>query len=284
MSKTIEYTFGTDPEAFILNKKTNKIVNAVDIIPFDKHNPIDLGDGFTFFRDCCSVEGNIPPARSKKEFVDSVYTLWDKVTGNLGKDTYDISFKASHIFNEEELTNPESHVLGCSPFFLSRTVEMAEPPQFEGGVRASGFHIAVGRADFQECSDDAFLIDPMSKINVISTLDLFVGIPSIIFDNGEDAKFRNSLYPFRAGVHRPTPFGAEYRPLSSSCMRSKELVELIFDLTYMGVEAAEKGKDFGISNEEVFECMNKGNENLSKEVMKKVLPDKMIKRVFDFAK
>ena len=283
MNKSFRYSFGNDPESWIRNIKTGKIVNAVDIVPFDKHNPHDLGDGFSFFRDCCSVEGNVPPSFSREEAVHNIYELWDRIRGVIGKKTYDIAFKAAHIFPDEEVATEESSTIGCSSFYISRTLEVADTPVFEGGIRASGFHIALGRDDFKTAPEDAFLIDPMSKVNFINTMDLFVGIPSTIFDNDENARFRNSLYKQRAGSHRPTPFGAEYRPLSAGVMRDKELVGLIYDLTILAAEAAEENKDFGITDEQVYECMNAFNVDLSKQIIEQVIPKEFVKKIYGFA-
>ena len=57
-------------------------------------------------------------------------------------------------------------------------------------------------------------------------MDLFHGVISTILDNSSEAIERRKLYG-RAGAHRPTGYGVEYRSLSNYWMKSPELVMLM---------------------------------------------------------
>ncbi len=284
MSKTkFQLTVGSDPELFLRERSSGKIVSAIPVVKFDKENRIDLKNGFNFYYDNVSVEGNVPPATSKDEFVGNIATLIERIEKHLGG-KYEAVPVASHVFPEAELQDEAAQVIGCNPFFLSHSQEVAMPPEFKDGVRASGFHIHLGRADYAKCSGEEFLIDPLSKISVINYMDLFVGVPSIVFDNGEDSRFRKGLYTQSAGAHRPTAYGVEYRPLSASCMRSKELVALIYDLTIAAVEAAQSERSFkGVDDDQVVECINTCDVAAARKIMSKVLTKEQIRQVESFA-
>ena len=64
-------TIGADPELFIINTKTNKIVSAIGIIPGEKGKPYTKNmepGGFGVEIDGILAEFNIPPCTTKDDF------------------------------------------------------------------------------------------------------------------------------------------------------------------------------------------------------------------------
>ncbi len=279
----LQLTIGSDPEWFVRNKKTGKIVSSIPLIKNTKHNPINLGDGFTFYTDNVAVEGTIPPAESKEEFIKNLEMLKNKINERLAKHNCEVVPIASNLFAKDQLRDPGANEIGCNPFFLSHSLEMAEPPRLPDGYRSSGFHWHIGRKNYKKLREDEFLIDPMSKAKVINYCDYFVGIASVLFDNSKESISRKSIYTQTSGSHRPTPYGAEYRPLSSNCMRSKELIGLIYDLTLMAVDAANEDKLINVNEGEVVDCINKHQRDVAIRLLPSVVSQDVIKRIMALA-
>ena len=114
-------------------------------------------------------------------------------------------------------------------------------------------------------------------------MDIFVGIPSVIFDNSPASRSRKEIYTQTCGAHRIPPYGIEYRPLSSNCMRHPDLIGLIFDLTSLAIKASQDGTEFDVTDEEAFQCIDNHDVELSLKVMGRTLPKNMIERIIKFA-
>ena len=70
-----EYTFGSDPELFIFNSKTKKVISAIDKIPGYKDDPYTEGlpEGFGLQTDNILAEFNIPPVNNVDDFISFYY-------------------------------------------------------------------------------------------------------------------------------------------------------------------------------------------------------------------
>jgi len=75
------------------------------------------------------------------------------------------------------------------------------------------------------------LINPLDTVKI---LDLFVAIPAVLMEQGDDPKLRRKLYG-RSGAFRYTPYGLEYRVLSNFWMSSPPLMSLFMGLTRFAV-------------------------------------------------
>jgi hypothetical protein len=277
----INILIGSDPEAFVRHKNTKQIVSAIPLIPESKENKVDCGDGFTLYHDNVAVEGTIPPAETKEQFIGNINKLISLIHDKIGED-YEVAPVASHNFAEDQLKDDDAMQIGCSPFYLSHSLEIAEPPTLPDGYRSAGFHIHIGREDFKNPSCD-FIIDPMSKVKLINNLDLFVGIPSVLFDNSPESKSRKGIYTQSAGSHRPCQYGVEYRPLSSNCMRSQELMEFIYDCTMLGIENTIKNTDFSHIDEQlVVDTINNHDVNSAKSLVGQILSQEYLNRLESF--
>ena len=70
-----DITIGADPELFIINKKTGKVVSSIGLIPGEKGNPWvgeDMPTGFGLEIDSILAEFNIPPVTDGLSFVDNI--------------------------------------------------------------------------------------------------------------------------------------------------------------------------------------------------------------------
>ena len=68
-------TVGADPELFLVNTKTNKVISSIGIIPGLKGEPYhseDMPEGFGLEIDNILAEFNIPPATTKEAFINNI--------------------------------------------------------------------------------------------------------------------------------------------------------------------------------------------------------------------
>lgn len=91
--------------------------------------------------------------------------------------------------------------------------------------------------------------DEETNLAIIKTLDLFLGIPSIILD--KDTK-RRELYG-KAGCFRHKKYGVEYRTLSSFWLSSPVLIEWAAINTFNALGSLNGGFKISKEDEEVIE-------------------------------
>jgi hypothetical protein len=209
---------GADPEFFVKDKITGKIKSAVGLVGGTKESPkrlIDsygdyIGVGFYVLEDNVAIEYNIDPAHIADNFKHHIaisnQTIKDTIlrTKNL-----EISTKASHIFDDDELESSAAWIFGCEPDYNAykstiKLVKNPKPVAKNKKLRSVGGHIHVSHIE-------ALKLNP---IKFVKKMDLFLGVPSILLDNSEGSKERRELYG-KAGSFRLKPYGIEYRTLSN---------------------------------------------------------------------
>jgi len=275
-------TFGHDVELCLLDKKAQKIVSAIPVLGRDKDDKIDLGDEYMYYHDNTLLEENSPVAQTKEEAKDIVKTLFKKIRKHLGKN-YDIACVPSYNFTKEECSHEKAMIVGCNAEFCAVNIEQVNPADLsETLLRTAGGHIAVGRVGWEKCRSGDFLLNPMTKINCVRAMDIFVGIPSIVLDNTEASKERKKLYG-KCGRHRPKDWGFEYRVLSNFWVKTPKMVDLIYDLTMYSIERAEN-EDFQVVDiNEVVHIIDDNDVDLAKSTIEKVMPKEFIQRIKELA-
>ncbi len=274
-------TIGSDPE-FMLADRTGKVVSAIPVIPVNKYQPLDLGDGFKVYHDNALLETNVPPASSKAQFIANIrdtYLHINKVVGG-----HQILALPSGFFTPEECRHPDAMEAGCSPEFCAYTIEQCFPPDLFDTFRSAGGHIHIGRDDFkdiddEECSDDEFLIGRNAKLKMIKAMDIFVGCPLVLLDNSECSKARKRLYG-KAGRFRPTAYGVEYRTPSNFWLGSPKMAGLIFDLTSAAWEAVlNKTIKIGKKTSKAFDAINNDDEATAESLCRAYLPADLCEQI-----
>lgn len=223
-------TIGTDPEFFL--KKRKKYMSAIPHIAGSKHEPVELPSGGTIQRDNVAVEFATVPASNGKDFVEKVRNCLRDTLGIIPED-HELVVEPSANFDEDQLDHPEAQEFGCEPDFNAYTVSVNEKPWCgDSGFRSCGAHIHVGCLNTKGkiIKGLEFLQEFEGKLNAVKAMDLFHGTISTRLDNSEAAVKRRNLYG-KAGCHRPTDYGVEYRVLSNYWMKSPELVMLMDLLT-----------------------------------------------------
>lgn len=200
------YTFGSDPELFLFNTKTKKVVSAIDKIPGHKEEPYREGlpEGFGLQTDNILAEFNIPPVTNEMDFVGHIEFMKNFIRERAKAidENFDILCQASAKVPAKELKHPQAKEFGCDPDFCVYTQgPNVVSAAAKTNLRSAGFHLHVGYPEHN--------ID--TSLEMLRYVDAYVGIPSILYDTDVE---RRSLYG-KAGCFRLQPYGFEYRTLSS---------------------------------------------------------------------
>jgi hypothetical protein len=279
----LEVTLGSDPELMLFDIEQNKMVSAIKVLCNDKKTPTSLGDGILMYADNVLVETAFPPAKTKEDFIETIRKAFQRMQLALGR-KFKLHPQAAFNFEKDQLDDKRAWESGCDPNFdvyLGRANERAD---FTSGLRTGSFHIHVGNQEW-ETNPEGLLMSDESKGMAIRLLDIFVGVPSVIFDRDFSSGTRRKLYG-KAGEHRPTPYGIEYRVLGNYALRNPEMVNLVVDLLDYALDQIRDNKA-----EELIRRMNSSmvqtaiNENstvAAMEVLKESkLPGYFFKRIWE---
>lgn len=127
-------TIGADPELFIVDtSKNNKVISAVGIIPGVKGNPYKpkgLKKGFGLEIDNILAEFNIPPCKTKEEFIKNINVMKNYIRDFVKKvnPNYDIQCIASRTVDEDQLQSEEAKLFGCSVDYNAYTKDVNPKP------------------------------------------------------------------------------------------------------------------------------------------------------------
>lgn len=215
-----DITIGADPELFIINEKTKKVVSSIGLIPGEKGNPYvadDMPNGFGLETDNIVAEFNIPPCDTEEAFINNIEYMKEYINKFVkSKDErLGILCAASKSVDKSQLNSPQAKMFGCDVDYNVYTGEPNPKPKGETtNLRSCGFHIHIGYGNNN--------ID--TSLQLIRYLDMYLGLPSILKDKD---KRRRSLYG-KAGCFRLTPYGVEYRVLSSAMMKDVPTLKFVW--------------------------------------------------------
>lgn len=238
---------GADPE-ILLQDNTGKLISAIGLINAGKLDPFqipDMATGFTLQEDNVSLEYGIPPATSAA-------ALWESINGVMEKSREYIkglSFSglSCAIYDEDQMCHPAAHVFGCEPDFNAWTKDFNPGPQPPHPfMRSAGGHIHV------ETKED--------PIKVVRAMDLFLGVPSVLMDKGEE---RRKLYG-KAGAHRVKSYGVEYRTLSNFWIFEQKLCEWVWSSTEDALSHLGWADDY---EKEIAQAINFGDKDMAKQLV-----------------
>lgn len=138
------FTVGSDPELFIINEKTGKVVSSIGLIPGVKGEPwvgSDMPSGFGLETDNILAEFNIPPVTDCDNFVNNIQYMKDYITKYVKAKNPDLGIRciASQVVDASQLQSEEAQLFGCDPDFNAYT--LSENPKPEGtstNLRSAG--------------------------------------------------------------------------------------------------------------------------------------------------
>lgn len=224
-------TIGSDPEFFIRNKADGIFVPSEIITTGTKDNPEKTeADGFLIHKDNLTVEGNIPPSTSKREFIANIEMLKsiiDVIARIRGCELVsdDIAW-----FKDNYLSLPDATDFSCSKFVNAWNNTEVRTPKLNSNFRTAGFHIHMGyNIEFTDDDVTNFLHVKYKKelvnIAIGRAFDLFLTLPS---DNIYRCNERRDKGYGSYGAIRHTSYGLECRTLGSYFTQSKYL-DLVYD-------------------------------------------------------
>lgn len=253
------FTIGADPELFIINEKTGKVVSSIGLIPGEKGNPYradDMPEGFGLEIDNILAEFNIPPVTDEISFINNIQYMKDYIDNFVKQKNPELGIKciASMNVDDDQLQSDEAREFGCCPDYNVYTEsENPRPKGDRTNTRSAGFHIHLG---YNNPTID-------QSLRLIKYMDMYLGIPSVIED--PDTK-RRSLYG-KAGAFRLTSYGLEYRVLSSAMMKDTDSLKKVWKGIERTISAFNNGKDT-ISREYVISAINNSDIDLANKLIK----------------
>jgi len=251
-------TIGADPELFIINKNTGKVVSSIGIIPGEKGNPWrsdDMPVGFGLEIDNILAEFNIPPTTTCEGFINNIQYMKDYIEKYVSEKNPSLGIlcASSMMVDPDQLRSKEAKLFGCDPDYNVYTESENPKPKGERtNLRSAGFHIHIG---YSKRNIDTSLM-------LVRYMDALVGLNSVLIDS--DTR-RRSLYG-KAGSFRLQPWGVEYRTLSSYMMKDKETLKLVWNLTMKAIYALNDGWCLPESNL-VISAINSSNRILAEKLI-----------------
>lgn len=205
---------GSDPE-ILLQDATGKHISVIGLINADKWHPMqiqDMAPGFTLQEDNVAIEYGIPPAASAAELMFSLEAVMERSKAWLPGLSF--SKLSCTVYDMDQMCDPKAHQFGCEPDFNAWSGEVNPPPSpAHPYMRSAGGHIHVETDQ-----------DPLA---VVRAMDLFLGVPSVLMDMGEE---RKQMYGC-AGAHRKKSYGVEYRTLSNFWIFEKRYIQWVWNAT-----------------------------------------------------
>lgn len=247
---------GCDPEIFLVDA-AGALISAIDKIGGTKDfpRPLPIGEGFAVQEDNVALEFNIPPARDSKQFVTNINKVKEFLSAEIKTHGLAFSHLSSGRFSADQLVDHRALEFGCEPDFNAWTKRRNPRPKAnDPSLRSCGGHIHVG---------ERFESDK-NKYQFIKFMDLAIGVPSILMDNGEE---RKKLYG-KAGACRLKPYGVEYRTPSNFWVFDDSLIEWVWENTQLALHMFKEGKvDIDHEREQIVHAINENNKHVAGELI-----------------
>ena len=227
----MKFLIGSDPEAFIVNDISGLVVSAKRFTDGTKDTPEDCSNGYALLNDNILIEGNVPPANGRYEFVTNMTKLWNLMNDRALTRNAHLHNSDCETISEALLKTDEAKQFGCSSFrdVWNESIEI-ETPQLNGDYRPAGFHLHLS---WDNPTDSM-------RVAIGRACDMFVTLPSIDL-TGQNYRTSN-LYGI-LGAARLKTYGIEVRSLGGTFFNPK-----YFGWIYDNVEFA---INFAVENEDL---------------------------------
>lgn len=227
----MKFLLGSDPEAFIVHNSSCLVMSSKRFTNGTKDEPENLGDGYAILNDNILIEGNVPPASNKEEFVNYMNKLWRVMNERAESRNAHLHNSDCETISDALMETDEAKEFGCSSFrdAWNELVEI-ETPQLNCNVRPAGCHIHIG----VESASDSL------KMAIVRAFDMFVTLEAI---KTTGMNYRTSNLYGILGACRIKSYGVECRSLGGTFFSPNH-----FEWIY---ETVEKAINFAVENEEL---------------------------------
>lgn len=220
--------FGSDPEIFVRNKKTGKLVSVHEMLPGTKAQPHKVNGG-AIQVDGVAAEINIDPVDNIDDWLVNHQKVLGELSYYLGT-SHEMVFEPVGWFDNDywEKLPDEPKELGCTPDMNAWLEQFNPPPngqaQFarEGCVmRSASGHIHIGWTKGANIESE----DHRRRcFDMVKQLDVSLGLRTRGWDSDTH---RMKLYG-AAGACRIKPYGVEYRVPSNKWLGDEQLMKRAF--------------------------------------------------------
>lgn len=238
---------GADPEGFLHDGE--KFISAIGRIGGTKKAPLHINEIVDVQEDNVAFEFNIKPAKTSAEFAENIKNGIDVISDLVFP--LDMKFVPTALFDDEELANPDAHLIGCDPDFSvygggCEMTEYVENRRFAAG------HIHIGYENPDEETSKKF----------VPFLDLHVGVLGVL--HCQDTQRRQ--YYGRAGSIRLKSYGLEYRVPSNWWLNSSEHTELVFNQAMKAQDMFNSGVKI-TDTDRIQKAINNSDVELAKQIL-----------------
>lgn len=225
---------GADPEFFVKDLDTGKLVSAYGLVAGTKETPLPVDSGAVQV-DGMALEININPAEDFEHFNGNLSRVLNQLQIMLPAN---LSFEFSPVaeFGRQYIdSQPEvARRLGCDPDWNAYTAAQNPPPNADMPFRTASGHIHIGWTE----NEDPNHPDHLEACCMLAKqLDVILGISSMYWDTNVK---RRLLYG-KAGAFRPKPYGMEYRVLSNEWLKNLWTRQFVFNGARYAFETLTEG-------------------------------------------
>lgn len=225
----MEIKIGSDPEIWIMNNATGKIISAHGLFPGTKDEPYKVKHG-AIQVDGMAAEYNILPASTAEEFVfyhlSVLCDLRDEIKARNPELDFSFVFTPVADFGAEYIAEQplEARQLGCTPDFNAWEDGAVNPtPDAEMPFRTASGHIHIGWGNDYDIDDPEHI---EACCMMVKQLDAQFACSYALLE-GDDGARRRELYG-KAGAFRPKKYGVEWRVLSNCWLSNTYYMRNVF--------------------------------------------------------
>lgn len=222
----MQFLYGTDPEAFIMSKKSGQFIAAAGIIPGTKELPFKVEKGAVQV-DGLAAEFNIDPVNNAVDFDKNIQTVLNQLIQMIHEVDSDLElvFTPTAHFDTDYFVklNPETKILGCDPDFNIRgEINVVKDDLSETPIRTAAGHVHIG------WRMDASAEDPAHFEDCRGVAESFYNTRLPFFQPETPAEKVRLNYYGHSGAFRPKKYGVELRSPSNRWVKDSESRQLMF--------------------------------------------------------
>jgi hypothetical protein len=240
----MELLIGADPEIWIKDLSTKKIISADGLFPGTKENPYKVTHG-AIQVDGMAAEFNINPASTQQEFVRNILSVMKDLRDEIAVRNPDLEFEFVFSpvveFGEEYIQAQPEHakLLGCTPDFDAYQNGAPNPtPDADMPFRTASGHIHLGWGAGIDIEDPEHI---EACCMMSQRLDIDLGLDAAYLE-GKVGKKRRDLYG-KAGAFRPKSYGVEYRTMSNMWLKNTSMMAAVFITSHRSFNNLIKGRN-----------------------------------------